>query len=89
MERLAIPYDGFDGLLGPAGYRSVFVFRPAHVGHHDGPAAALDNMKEGPDRTVDPVGVAYLALLYDIVIEPDEDNLPIEVGILDQRQFSV
>jgi hypothetical protein len=59
------------------------------MGHQDGPAAALDNVEEGPDSTVDPIGVAYLSPLYDIVIEPDEDNLPVEVGILDQRQFSL
>jgi hypothetical protein len=59
------------------------------MGHHDGPAAALDDVKQGPDGAVDPVRVAYLSPLYDIVIEPDEDDLPVEVGILDQRQFSL
>jgi hypothetical protein len=52
------------------------------MGHHDRPAAALNNVKEGPDGTVDPIGVADLPSLYDVMIKPDKDNLPIEVGIL-------
>jgi hypothetical protein len=91
MELLfKISYDRLDGLLGPAGYRSrLFIFRPPYMGHHDRPAAALDNVKKGPDGTVDPIGIAYLSPLDYIMIEPDEDDLPVEFSILDQRQFSL
>jgi hypothetical protein len=43
-------------------------------------------MEERPDRTVDPERIAYRTALHDIVVEPDEDDLPLQVGILDQRQ---
>jgi hypothetical protein len=86
MELLfKIPYDRLDGFLGPAGYRScLFIFRPPDMGHHDRPAAALNDVKKGPDSTVDPIGVAYLSPFDHIMVEPNEDDLPVEIGILDQ-----
>ena len=59
------------------------------MGHHDGSAAPLDDMKERPDGAIDAEGVTDRAVLYDVVIETDEDDLAGKVGVLDQRKVRV
>ena len=76
----------FNGFLGPAGDGAgLFVLRPSHMGHQDGPAAALHDVKKRADGAVDAKGIAYVPVLHDIMIEPYEDDLALQVGILDQR----
>jgi hypothetical protein len=52
-------------------------------------SAALDDVKKGPYGTVNPIRIAYFSPLDYIMIEPDKDDLAIEVCILDQWQFSL
>ncbi len=89
MELLfKVAYDRFNGLFRSAGYCSrLSVFGPAYMGHHDWPAASFHEVKERPYGTVNPVGVPYFSSLHYIMIKPDEDDFPFEVGVLNQRQF--
>jgi hypothetical protein len=59
------------------------------MGHQDRPAAPLDDMEERPDGAIDPERVLDRAEFYNVVIEPDQDDLPGEVGVLDQGKVGV
>ena len=87
---LEIADHRFNGFLGPAGDGAgLFVLGPAHMGHQDGPAAPFYDMKKRADGAVDAKGVAYGPVLHDIMIEPHEDDLALQVHILDQRKITV
>ena len=50
---------------------------------------SLDDMEERSDGSVDAIRVPYGTRLHYIVVEPDEDDLPLQVGVLNQRQIVV
>ena len=57
------------------------------MGHENNLTAFGINIVQGTQCSINPVGIKYLSLLYDIVINPHKNDFTLQVRVLKSRQI--
>jgi hypothetical protein len=52
------------------------------VGDQDGPAASFHNVVEGAEGLLDPVGIADRTFFDDVMIDAEQDDFVLQIGLL-------